>query len=128
MFTLNNVLKANAISCLLFGLLFLSAPASVSAYLSAVDPVPILILYILGVGLLLNGAHLLWGSRKRVPSKFLIFYFSAGDFVWVLASVGLVISNIWITTTAGIALSLIIALMVGVFGCLQIIKRKEIKY
>lgn len=126
MITLNHVMKANAVSCIAFGLIFLIIPSDVNMFLSTDMSAPKTILLILGAGLIVNGLHLIWASLKPRPSKLLVLYFSIGDYIWVLASISLLLLGVWITTTAGVITTLIVSTMVGVFGTLQIIKRKEI--
>ncbi len=125
MITLNYVMKANAISCIVFGLIFLMMPSKVIMFLSADIQAPKAILLILGIGLIVNGLHLIWASQKPMPSKALVLYFSIGDFIWVLGSISLVLLGIWINTTAGVITTLVVSAMVGFFGILQMLKRKE---
>ncbi len=124
MITLNHIMKANAASCILFGVMFIAIPDSVTAFLSAEMPAPQLLLQILGAGLIANGIHLIWASLKPIPNKWLTLYFSIGDYLWVVGSVALVLSRVWIDTTAGIITTLVVAVMVGVFGVLQMRKLK----
>lgn len=72
----------------------------------------------------MNGLHLLWASTIPIPNKNLILYFSIGDYIWVIASVGLMVSEVWITTTGGVLVASAVAVMVGVFGGLQMTSRK----
>jgi len=127
MTTLSNVMKANAISCIVFGLIFLSIPSRVIIFLSDDIQLPETILLILGIGLIVNGLHLTWASLKPMPSKALVIYFSIGDYIWVLGSISLVQLGVWITTTAGIITAFIVSAMVGLFGILQMLKRKEMR-
>ena len=124
MLSLKNVMRANATSCLAFGVLFSLQPNQVANFLGGASPAPQAYILILGILLILNGLHLLWSSKVPLPQKNLILYFSAGDFIWVIGSVALIISNVWITTTEGMLLATIIAAMVGLFGVLQMTSRK----
>lgn len=124
MFTLSHVMKANAISCIGFGFLFLLIPETVSHFLSTNEQAPEILIALLGSGLILNGSHLIWASFKPIPPKFLVLYFSFGDYLWVMASAYLVISGLWITTTEGISATILVAAFVGMFGFLQMVKRK----
>ena len=124
MLSLKNVMSANAISCLGFGALFTLKPRLVAAFLGDPSPAPQLYILILGILLIVNGFHLLWASRFPLPNKNLILYFSIGDYSWAIASVGLMISGIWITTTGGILLASVVAVTVGLFGVLQMTSRK----
>ena len=124
MFSLKNVMRANATSCLLFGGLFALQPSQAADFLGGVSPAPQMYILILGVLLILNGLHLLWVSRIPLPQKKLILYFSTGDYLWVLGSIGLIVSGIWITTTGGILVASAIAVVVGLFGIIQMTSRK----
>ncbi|PHS68621.1 MAG: hypothetical protein COB23_08750 [Methylophaga sp.] len=125
MVTLKNILRTNAASCIAFGLIFLFIPSTVAEFLSTQKLASNTVILILGIGLIFNGLHLVWASLKPNPSKLLIIYFSTGDFLWVLATVLLIIFGIWITTPTGIIISLLISAVVGLLGVLQVIKRNE---
>jgi len=120
MFSLKNVMRANAASCLLFGILFVLLADSIVIFLGDNDPAPPFVLVGLGLILIVNGAHLLWASHIPIPGKALVLYFSIGDFIWVVLSVGLVVTGIWVTTVPGILLTLFIAFIVGCFGLSQL--------
>jgi len=124
MLSLKNVMRANATSCLAFGALFALQPNLVANFLSVTSPAPKSYILILGILLIVNGLHLLWASRVPLPQKKLILYFSTSDYIWVIGSVGLIITEVWITTTAGVLLASGVAVMVGLFGILQMTSRK----
>jgi hypothetical protein len=126
--TLKVVLRANAASCIIFALIFLLKPTEVATFLGGDAAAQEVVLLILGAILLVNGLHLLWASVQSLPSKLLILYFSIGDFIWVFASISLVIQDLWITTAPGVTVSLFVATMIGAFGGLQMTKRKEMNY
>ena len=113
---LKNILRANAVSCLVFGLLFVAIPAIVAAFLGSA---PWLAISIIGALLIVNGLHLLWAA-KRTPAKWEVIYFSVGDFLWLLATIVLIATGFWITTTKGIIVAILVALMVGLFGLMQV--------
>lgn len=125
MITLNHIMKANAASCILFGIMFMVIPVSVTSFLSADMPAPQLLFQILGGGLIANGIHLTWASLKPTPNKWLTLYFSIGDFLWLAGSIALVLSGLWIDTTAGTITTLIVSVIVGMFGVLQMMKLKK---
>ena len=125
MVTLANVMRANAASCLIFGMVFLSIPSEVANFLANDNSAPNLVLQVLGVGLIINGLDLIRVSRHKLPNKYQIWYFSIGDFLWGLISLRLILSKTWITSKEGIIVTLLIGIFVTLFGCLQIIKRKE---
>lgn len=122
MVTLKTILRSNAASCVGFGLLFLSTPASVAGFLSETGPAPSWVIVALGLGLIANGGHLLWAAQQPCPSKALIDHFSLGDFIWVLATALLIIFGLWITSIQGIIAALIVAAVVGTLGVLQKVK------
>lgn len=124
MFTLSNIMKANAISCFGFGIAFFCLPEEVRNFLSTDKQAPSIVFTFLGIGLFINGLHLIWASFKLIPSKLLVLYFSIGDYVWVLTSLYLLLAGMWITTPIGIAVTLLVSGLVGTLGLLQMIKRK----
>lgn len=130
MITLNYVMRVNAVSCIAFGLIFLLIPQDVVAFLTAdiqrasADAAKAFTM--LGIGLILNGLFLAAVSLKPLPSKSLVLYFSITDFLWVLASIAILVFSQWITTESGQVVTLAIAVMVGVLGYLQLIKRKAL--
>lgn len=126
MLSLKNIMRANATSCIGFGGLFALKSSSVASLLSDTSPAPQSIIMILGLLLIVNGLHLLWASRVTLPNKSLILYFSIGDYIWAVTSLGIILSGIWITTTIGMLLTIAVAIVVGFFGFLQMAGRKAI--
>ena len=125
MISLKNVFKANAASCIIFGLLFLIAPQKTAQFLSLENPAPSLLISLIGIVLIVNGLHLIWTSMQHNHNKAAILYFSSNDFIWVAASIILIIAKIWITSPKGIAATLVVAALVGVFGALQLSELKK---
>lgn len=114
---LRTALRMNAASCVLFGALFAAMPAGVAGFLGVSSANAVAII---GVGLLINGGHLLvasWRSRLR-PKE--VYYFSTGDLLWVTVTLALVASNSLLTTPASVAVSLAVAAFVGTVGVLQL--------
>ena len=111
----NGILRANAASCLIFGLVFAVWPSEVAAFLG--DPPGWLIL-VTGLGLIPYGLLLLWTARGRVTATDLRL-FALGDAAWVAITLVLIPAGIWITTANGIAAALAVAAMVGTFGVIQ---------
>ena len=107
---------ANAASCLAFGALFALFPTATVNYLG--NP-PVWLVLILGIGLVLNGRNLIWVARKEAPSGIEIMQFVAGDVVWVVVTLALIASGLWITTQHGIYASLAVAAWVAFCGFLQ---------
>lgn len=126
MITLKNVLKANAASCIIFGLMFLWAPLEIALFLSNDAPAPELVLFLLGAVLVINGLHLLWASVQTSPNKLLVWYFSFGDLLWAIGTIVLLIGGIWITTVFGIIAAIVVGMTVSVLGVLQALKSKEL--
>lgn len=125
MLSLKNVLRLNAASCLVFGVLFLLFSKGVALFLGREAPAPADYIVILGAALILNGLHLIWTSTQRVPAKALILYFALGDLLWVAASLGLMWKALWITTFQGQMITIVIAVMVGFLGLMQILRVPE---
>jgi hypothetical protein len=116
MYSLKTVLRLNALSCIVFGIVFAFAANATAAFLGSAPPV---FIRITGVLLLFNGLHLVWASFRRVP-KYELYYFVVGDLTWVTLTAILLGLGIWITTAAGIAAAIGVALVVGVLGIAQI--------
>ena len=128
MVTLKIILLLNAASCIFFGLIFAIMPSAVASFLSTDSVAPDLAILLIGLGLILNGFHLVWASSKPEPSRKLIQHFSSGDFVWVLATVLLIVFGVWIKTPHGIITSLLVSVVVGTLGVAQMLKCKEMEH
>ena len=125
MCNLNAIMRANALSCILFGLIFASQPLVVSSFLSDSQPAPEWLVLLLGAVLIFNGLHLLWVAKKSSPAALWVLYFSVGDFLWVLGVALIILSGIWITTPVGLLAAIVVSIMVGTFGVMQFIKRHD---
>ena len=112
---LSSVLRANAASCLIFGLGFAIFPASIAAFLGSA---PGFLIQILGVGLVINAA-LLWMASLRGAKRADVLFFSLSDFTWVAATAVLIALQLWVTDPAGILAAIAAALLVGTLGLLQ---------
>ncbi|GAB4543382.1 MAG: hypothetical protein Tsb0010_19910 [Parvularculaceae bacterium] len=123
---LKTILRLNAASCFGFGALFALAPASVAAFLSD-TPAPGWLILALGLGLLANGAHLVLAASRAKLRAGEVLHFAIGDFLWVAATIALIVFGVWITTPAGIEAALAVALMVGAFGGLQIVGLQKMR-
>jgi len=122
---LRTILSLNAASCLGFGVLFLLSPQAVAAFLGT-PPAPSGGVTGLGVLLVINGLHLIHTSRKTLPAKSLVLYFSGGDFAWVLGTAALVVSGHWINQPGGQVAAVVVAAFVGAMGGMQIAARKAL--
>lgn len=114
--SLRFVMRLNAASCVLFGLLFIVLPQAIAASLGQV---PQAIIVALGIGLLVNGAHLIVASRRSDLRKIEVIWFSLGDFGWWLTTLALIVADIWITTSSGIIVAVIVATVVAGLGVAQ---------
>lgn len=110
------VLRANAASCGLFGAIFVFFGPATSAFVG--DP-PVMLLQLLGIGLSLNAAALVWTSMRAKPDRFLVLAFALGDLIWVLATLVLLLGGLWISTPGGTAWATCVAAFVGACGALQ---------
>ncbi len=119
MLTLATILRANAVSCLVFGLIFIITPTAVALFLDNNKPAPDGLILVLGAGLIINGIHLLWVSTRQKIPKSLVIYFSTGDYLWLAFTLILMLTGTWITTLPGIVSTSIVSTLVGLFGLLQ---------
>lgn len=122
---LSLILRLNATSCFIFGLLFTLRAAEIVRFLSPHASLPTWLVIFLGACLILNGIHLLLTSFQAQPAKLVILYFSLGDILWVLATIVLIALQYGITSFAGIVASLLVAVMVGTFGSMQLYLQKK---
>jgi len=119
MTSIKTILRINAASCIGFGGLFVASPDAVASFLGT-PPAPKIVILVLGALLILNGAHLLYTSMGAHVPKALVLYFSTGDVLWVFATVALIATGTWITTTSGIVAALAVAAAVGAMGLAQL--------
>lgn len=82
------------------------------AFLAEQHVAPYLLIRLLGLVLVVNGLHLLWASSLASFSKYWLVYFAVGDGLWAIATLGVILSGLWLTTFAGIAV--FVAVMGGV--------------
>lgn len=124
MITLKRLFLINSISCIFFGVFFIAVPATISNFLSLDNKAPDLMITTIGIGLVLNGLHLIWTSLKSEASRALTLYFSVGDILWVILTLYLILTETWITTQEGIIISTLVAAFVGSLGIFQLKVRK----
>ncbi|MEP2472965.1 MAG: hypothetical protein ABJH45_15605 [Paracoccaceae bacterium] len=115
--SLKFIMRLNATSCISFGLLFTIVPHVIATFLGGA---PKAVILVLGIGLLANGVHLIVASRRRTVSEIEVIWFSLGDFGWWLATLALIAADLWITTTSGIAVAVIVATFVAGLGVAQL--------
>lgn len=116
---INIILKLNALSCLLFGALFVFIPETIIAFLADTHFMPKLVLVALGVVLNLWGMLLIWLSNRDPLPNVLLLIVALGDFLWVVATVVLLLMQVWINSSNGIAAAGLVAMLVGWFGLQQ---------
>lgn len=115
--SLKFIMRLNAASCILFGLLFTVFPRAIAAFLGGAPSAAIVVL---GIGLLANSVHLIAASRRTVVRQIEVIWFSLGDFGWWLATLALIVANIWITTAPGAIVAVIVAIFVAGLGVAQL--------
>lgn len=93
------------------------APQSVGAFLGGA---PVGVLKVVGLLLVINGAHLALASARERLVSLEVIYFSAGDIVWFSGSVVLIASNVFVTTGIGQVVTLAVALGVLMLGLTQV--------
>lgn len=112
------IMGMNALSCLLFGTIFIFWASPTTLFISGATNFDWLI-RIVGFLLILNGLHLISAVVRNKLHKLEVLYFSVGDGIWVLATVIFVTMGWLIVTWKGIICAILIAVMVGMFGLLQ---------
>jgi len=117
--SLQTILRWNGASCVAFGASFAVAPGRVARFLGD-PPAPAAGIALLGVLLFLHGLHLFHASRGAGPSRWLVGYFSTGDFAWTAGTVALVAGRLWINEPAGVGAALLVGVFVGALGVLQL--------
>ena len=116
---INIILKLNALSCLLFGAMFVFMPETIIAFLADNNHMPQLVLVALGVVLNLWGMLLVWLSNRDPLPNVLLLIVALGDFLWVAATVVLLLMQVWVNSSNGIAAAGLVAMLVGWFGLQQ---------
>lgn len=119
MTSLQIALRLNAASCLGFGVVFVAVPGPTAAFLGTM---PETLVLPIGAVLVLNGLHLAWASTRVRPIWPEILWFSLGDMLWWLASLGLLALGIWITSPAGTVAAWGTALLVAGLGLWQMLE------
>jgi len=110
------VLRLNSASCIFCGTAMTFWHNEIAQMLGNANSVAVLVV---GICLFFNGVHLVFASMRHSLRCYEITYFALGDFGWVIATALMIAFGAGITSTAGITIAILIALMVGVFGLLQ---------
>jgi len=113
---LKTALIANAVSCSVFGLIFVFLAPETSKIIGSPD---VLTLQIVGAGFIVNAGFLIASALQNQPSRNSILFYVLGDAAWVGLTAFLLIFGIWITTPAGVIWSICVAVLVGFLGWLQ---------
>lgn len=92
-------------------------PQPAAVFLGSAPP---WLVFALGAGLAINGAHLVWAARRISIKPTEVLYFATADLLWVTASLLLVGAEIWITTSYGVVAALVVAACVGTIGLMQV--------
>lgn len=111
-------LRLNALSCIVFGAMFVLFAAQLGDFLGTV---PTSWLQFIGAGLLIHAAHLITASMRKTLRRFEIYYFTAGDFLWLVGSVIIILPGAGLVTTFhGICATLVVGVLVFALGLAQI--------
>jgi hypothetical protein len=111
------LLQLNASTCLAFGVLLAFFAPAVATVLGAMPAAP---LQWIGAALMFHSGHLLRASFRKRIGDLELWYFSGGDLLWFLASLCLVAATDLVTTAAGVAATLVVAVAVAMIGLAQI--------
>lgn len=111
------MLRLNALTCIASGALLALLPVQVAAFLGSPPP---LLLQLIGAGLVLHSVHLVLVSFRRSISAWEVYYFSAGDIAWFLASLTILAFLQVVSTPGGIGLVLAVAIAVMSIGLGQL--------
>ncbi len=117
MASLRLVLRANALSCLVFGALFAVAPAAVARFLG---DTPETAVFVVGILLIGNAAHLLFAAMRPLLIRAEVIWFSLGDLLWWSGSLALLAAQVWVTTDRGIVVTWLVAVAVAGLGLAQL--------
>jgi hypothetical protein len=114
---LRRALFANALFSLATGLLWVVAPGWTAAWLGDVAP---WMLRLIGVGLLLFAAFLVWLARRPTPPASYALIATGADLIWVAGSAGLLLLPAPIFSATGARLVAGVAGVVLLFAVLQL--------
>ena len=117
MASLRLVLRANALSCLVFGALFSIAPAAVARFLG---DAPETAVFVIGILLIGNAAHLFFAAMRPALIRAEVIWFSLGDLLWWSGSLALLATQVWVTSDRGILVTWLVAVAVAGLGLAQL--------
>ncbi len=113
---LRTTLKANAAFSLSSGLVMVSFGKPISTLMNISNP---LVLLILGVGLVLFAAYLIYNASKLEISRTQVKFIILQDWIWVIGSLILLIIKPLDISFIGNILIGLVAIIVGVLAILQ---------
>ncbi len=113
---LSNVLKANALFSAICGFLCLSLSGPIAAMLGEVSP---MLLIVLGIGLLIFAADVVWISRQLPEGKARAKVIFWADVSWVVLTPVFIVIFMDRLSTMGLMVLGDIALIVAVFAWLE---------
>lgn len=116
--SLQKVLWANALFSTISGMSLTMIPSKISSYLGIENTIW---LAIIGFGLLVFAIYTIAVSLFKKDSAEWNYSVSIQDFIWVLASGYVMIQNPFMFSSTGLMIVGIVALVVLVFGVLQIV-------
>ena len=120
---LNMVLALNALSCLIFGSMFVTDSATIAAYLGSMPQD-----HVVGAGIILVvfAAHLVSAIFRHRKIKGEVYYFVVGDLLWVMGTIAIFALTDWITTSEGTLAAVLVAVMVATFAGLQYLASRNL--
>ena len=121
---LRNTLRGNSLFSAVSGLLALIDARLLANFMGIESTIPFVVL---GVGLLLYAAYLFINTRTRPLNKFFGWFAIIADATWVIATVGILLTDAFALTNGGKWLLLIIGDMVLVFAIVQYIGLRRMK-
>ena len=117
---LRSALRGNGVFSTISGAAFILASAQIAAFLGVAPDAAVLIALV-GVGLLGWGGLLFWATSRPAIDLTIAIAAIAGDVLWVLGSLYVLLADPFGFTTAGRWATLIIADAVVIFAILQFV-------
>jgi hypothetical protein len=123
---LRNTLRGNGVFSTISGVSFMLASAQIAAFLG-VSPDAAILIALIGVGLLGFAAILFRSTSRQMLDLTMSIAAIAGDVLWVLGSLVILIADPFGFSTAGRWATLIIADAVATFAILQFIGLRRVR-
>lgn len=117
MTSLKNVLLINALSSGATGLLLIEFPSFIAQLFGVVQTMPFMAT---GIFLIAFALLVYYSSRQKPANKTLVRWIIALDIMWVIDSLIIVVGQLFDITFIGYAVTLAVALWVGLTAYLQI--------